>query len=139
MTASHFAALAAERKVLLRHHQAFVAHLDLEFVQTLLQRAYDHELVLAVRGGGDKPGRQPGAKSGFDSHDKLSFFVTMLVHLDLASRADMLSILDYFNKMDIDQDGEISVGEILEEHSRISIERKARKSLVAPDPDGSGA
>jgi len=128
--ASHFSSLAHRREQQVRHNRAFVQKLDLEFVNALQQTAKDTVLQMALKrgeglGSGGSAGANPFA-SADQEHDRLSFLVTMLVHLELASRADVLRILDYFEEMDLDRSGSVSFAEIEKETQRISEHSNSR-------------
>jgi len=140
--ASHVASLRQERAIVLRHSKAYIQKLDADFI-TALEHTVGDKAVHAIisqrassredappRRLGREPSQQPNQQpnqqpsqqpspAGAGEHDRLSFLVTMLVHLDLASRADILRILDYFETMDIDGNGSVSMDELRAEGKRI--------------------
>ena len=127
---SRVASLRQERAIVLRHSKAYIQKLDADFI-TALEHTVGDKAVHAIisqrassredappRRLGREPSQQP-SPAGAGEHDRLSFLVTMLVHLDLASRADILRILDYFETMDIDGNGSVSMDELRAEGKRI--------------------
>lgn len=89
-----------------------VQQLDIDFLDELQKTALDGTIHFTQN-------KSPAA-GAIAEHDRLSFLVTMLVHLDLASRADILRILDYFDQMDINKDRTVSMTEIRAESARIA-------------------
>ena len=110
---THFSSLKEQRQCEMRHRKVVVQKLDLDFVAMLEITANDPNIHLH-RTARDAESALP------NSHDRLSFLITTLVHLNLASTADVLQILQYYDHMDINNDGNVSMFELKREAARIT-------------------
>jgi len=81
-----------------------------------------------------------GEAKGGSYHDRTSFLVAMLAHLDLVPRIDVALILQYFDHLDLDADRTLSMDELLEEHRNVlaSEGKPSEATPLAPRDEAPG-
>ena len=55
----------------------------------------------------------------------------MLAHLDLVPRIDVELILQYFDHLDLDENGRLSMDELLQEHHKV----QAEQAVTGPEDE----
>ena len=100
---AHFSAMKTRRNWLKQRYMVASQNAN----ATLLDAALLRKLEAYAGGGKDI--------------DRLTFLTTMLAHLELVPRTDVLGLLQYFEVLDRDRSGTLSLRELWDEHDRVKM------------------